>query len=100
MDGHRLPASLCARTESRRIHLGLLEAARATQHLSQGLLGTERSGAPNAASHAPPSATDHCLLEAIFFVVKLTLYYARLNKRVLGRTPVDSTTNTSGPLSS
>src|SRR5208283_6065318 len=47
-----------------------------TQCLPQRLLAPERSSATNATSHASPSATDHRLLEAIFFVVRMTLYYA------------------------
>ena len=46
----------------------------------EGLLATERSRARNATSHAPPSATDHRLLEAIFFVARMTLYYAGVSK--------------------
>src|ERR1700738_900335 len=58
LDFHCLSSTLRAGTEPRRVHLGLLEAARVTQCLPQGLLATERSGTTNAPSHAPPSATD------------------------------------------
>ena len=75
LDFHRLSAALRAGTEPGRIHLGLLEATRVAECLSQGLLATERSGATNPTSHAPPSAPDHRLLEAIFFVAQMTLYY-------------------------
>ena len=64
-------------TEPRRVHLGLLETARVAECLSEGLLATERSRATNSTSHAPPSATDHCLLEAIFFMVRIALYIMR-----------------------
>jgi hypothetical protein len=50
-----------------------------TQCLPQGLLATERSSTTNAPSRAPPSATDHRLLAAIFFMARLALYYARVN---------------------
>jgi hypothetical protein len=80
LDFHCLSSTLRAGTEPRRVHLGLLEAARVTQCLPQGLLATERSSKTNAASHAPPSATDHGLLETIFSMARMTLYYASLNK--------------------
>ncbi len=48
---------------------------------SEKQLATERNSAPNATSHAPPSAPDHCFLEAIFFVARMTLYYAGVSKR-------------------
>ena len=57
-----------------------MEAARATQCLPQGLLATERNSTTNLTSHASPSATDHRLLAAIFFMARITLYYARLSK--------------------
>ncbi|MEY2605765.1 MAG: hypothetical protein QOH31_3581, partial [Verrucomicrobiota bacterium] len=69
-----------AGTEPRRVHLGLLEAARVIQCLPQGLLATQRSSTTNAPSHATPSATDHRLLAAIFFMAQIALYYARVNR--------------------
>jgi hypothetical protein len=75
-----LPSYAPELTKSGRVHLGLLEAARVTQCLPQRLLAPERSSATNATSHAPPSTADQCLLEAIFFVAKLTLYYARVSR--------------------
>ena len=80
LDFHCLSSALRTGTEPGRVHLGLLETARVAECLPQGLLATERSSATNATSHAPPSATDHRLLEAIFFVVRITLYYARISK--------------------
>ncbi len=50
-----------------------------TACLPQGLLAPERSSATNAPSHAPPSATDHRLLEAIFSMARIALYYARFS---------------------
>src|SRR5271169_1138222 len=44
------------------------------------LASPERSSATNATSHAAPSAADHRLLEAIFFVARMTLYYAGLSR--------------------
>jgi transposase len=79
LDFHCLSSTLRAGTEPRRVHLGLLEAARVTQCLPQGLLATQRSSTTNAPSHAPPSATDHRLLAAIFFMARIALYYARVN---------------------
>src|SRR5260221_2381753 len=43
-------------------------------------MATERNRATNSTSHAPPSATDHRLLEAIFFMARIALYYARVSK--------------------
>ena len=80
LDFHCLSSVLRTGTKSGRVHLGLLEAARVTQCLPQRLLAPERSSATNATSHAPPSTADQCLLEAIFFVAKLTLYYARVSR--------------------
>jgi transposase len=51
--------------------LGLLEAARVAERLSSGLLPIDRNRTPDATSHAPPSAPDHCLLAPSFFVVTL-----------------------------
>ena len=81
LDFHCLSSALRSGTEPGRVYLGLLEAARVTQCLPQGLLATERSSATNATSNAPPSAADHRPLEAIFFVARMTLYYARLSNR-------------------
>jgi hypothetical protein len=36
------------------------------------------AGAANPAPDAPPSAPDHGVLEAVFFVASTTLYYAGL----------------------
>src|SRR5580704_1450093 len=80
LDRHGLPAALRAGIEPGRIHLGLLEAARVAERLSPRLRATDRNGATNAPSHASPSASDHRLLAAGFFVVRMTLYYARLSK--------------------
>src|ERR1700677_4742959 len=80
LDLHHLSAPLRARTQSGRVHLGLLEAARVTECLPEGLLATDRNGATNATSHAPPSPSDLRLLATSFFVVTMTLYYAGLNK--------------------
>ena len=79
LPAHRSRLVQRAGTKPGRVHLGLLEAARVAECLPQGLLATERSGATNATSHAPASATDHRLLETIFFMVRMTLYYARLS---------------------
>ena len=57
-----------------------LEAARAAQRLSQGLRGAERARPSSAAPHAPQTAPDNSLLETIFSLLRLTLYYERLNK--------------------
>src|SRR5260221_3815189 len=75
-----LSSTLRAGTEPGRVYLGLLEAARVAECLPQGLLATERNRATNSTSHAPPSATDHRLLEAIFFMARIALYYARVSK--------------------
>ena len=50
------------------VYLGLLEATRVAERLSEGLLAIERICTTNATSHASSSASDHRLLEAIFFV--------------------------------
>src|SRR5208337_23969 len=80
LDFHGLSAALRTGTQPGRVHLGLLEAARVSECLSQGLLATERGSATNATLHASPSAIDHRFLEAIFFVVRMTLYYAGLSR--------------------
>ena len=80
LDFHCLSSTLRAGTEPRRVYLGLLEAARVAECLPQGLLATERNRATNSTSHAPPSATDHRLLEAIFFMARIALYYARVSR--------------------
>ena len=55
------------------------EQVRATQRLPQRLLPAQSSGAADSATHAPPPAIDHRLLATGFFVVRMTLYYARFN---------------------
>src|SRR5258707_12180555 len=81
LDFHCLSSTLRAGTEPRRVYLGVLEAARVAECRPQGLLATERNRATNSTSHAPPSATDHRLLEAIFFMARIALYYARVSRR-------------------
>ena len=73
-------AALCARVEPGGIHLGLLEAARVTQCLPEGLLGTRPARSQGLAPYAPQTAFDHRLLETVFSLSRLTEYYARLNK--------------------
>ena len=80
LDFHRLSAPLRAGTEPGRVHLGLLEATRVAERLPQGLLAIERSCATNATSHASPSASDHRLLAASFFMARMTLYYAGFSR--------------------
>ena len=52
--------------ESGGVHLVVLEAARAAQCLSERLRGAEPARSPSAAPHAPQTALDYCLLEAVF----------------------------------
>src|SRR5260221_13947464 len=82
LDFHCLSSTLPAGTEPPRVYLGLLGATRVAECLPQGLLATERNRATNSTSHAPPSATDHRLLEAIFFMARIALYYARVSMQV------------------
>ena len=62
------------------IHLVLLEAARVAERLSEGLRGTERTGAQGTPPHEPQTAPDHRLLETVFSLLRLTGYYAGLSK--------------------
>jgi hypothetical protein len=79
LDPPGVPALLRSGVEPGGVHLGPLEAARTTQRLPQRLLPAQSSGAADSATHAPPPAIDHRLLATGFFVVRMTLYYARLN---------------------
>ena len=83
LDCYCLSATLRAGIEPGRVHLGLLEAARATQRLSPGLLATQPDRPTDAAPHAPPPATDYRLLAAGFFMAGMTLYYAGLSRSLL-----------------
>ena len=71
------------------IHLGVLEAARVAQCVSEGLLGVGRASPQGAAAHAPQTPFDHRLLETVFSCSRLTGYYARLNRvpELLKRAP-------------
>src|SRR5260370_31660248 len=75
-----IPPRLCAGTEPGRVHLGLLEAARTAQCLPERLLGTRRDTAPDAQTHAAPTAAHHSLLAASQTVSLMSLYYANVNK--------------------
>jgi hypothetical protein len=52
--------------------------------LCKGLLPIERSSATNTTSHASPSATDHRLPEASFFMARMALCYAGLSSGHIG----------------
>ena len=73
-------AALCAGVEPAGIHLGVLEAARVAQRLSQGLLGTRRARPQSAAANAPQTALDYRFLETVFSLSRLTGYYAILSR--------------------
>src|SRR5260370_19607690 len=78
-----IPPRLCAGTEPGRVHLGLLEAARTAQCLPERLLGTRRDSAPDAQTHAAPTAAHHSLLAASQTVSLMSLYYANVNRWLL-----------------
>ena len=44
------------------------------------LRGAERAGPQSTTPPAPQTALDHCLLEAVFSLLRLTLYYAGVNR--------------------
>ena len=73
-------AGLCPGVESGGIHLVVLEAARAAECLSQRLRAVEPARPPSAAPHATQTALGHGLLETVFSLLRLTGYYAGLNK--------------------
>src|SRR5208283_3271090 len=81
----RVPAGLCSRTESRRIHLGVLGTARTAERVPEGLLATGSSCPPDPPQDAAPSAARSGLLEAGFFVARVTLYYAGVNSYAMQR---------------
>src|SRR5262249_21268850 len=51
----RIPARLCTGTQPSRVHLGLVEAARATQCLPERLLGPGADSAPDPQKDTSPS---------------------------------------------
>src|ERR1700726_4029354 len=57
LDSYRVSAGLCAGTEPGGISVGLLEAARTTQRLCQGLLGVGPSSETDVETH--PSSPAH-----------------------------------------
>ena len=73
-------AGLRAGVEPCGIHLGVLETARIAERLSEGLLATERGSPADSTSDAPPAPSDHRILETGFFMARLTLYYAGINR--------------------
>src|SRR5215471_16592397 len=77
-----IPPRLRTGTESGRIHLGLLEAACSTECVPEGLLELGRDSAPGAEENAPPTAAHHRLLAAVRPVLLMSLYYAKVNKRL------------------
>ena len=56
------------------------KAARVAQRLPEGLLGAGRARSQIPPPHAPQTPLDYGLLEAVFSLSRLTLYYARFNK--------------------
>src|SRR5262249_40711793 len=69
--------------------MGPLEASRVAQRLPQGPMAAHRRRPSLAEPVAPPSAIDHCVLEAGFFIRMNPLYYARLSSEITtGSTPV------------
>src|SRR5271155_5207429 len=80
---HRVPAGVRSRVESHGIHLGPLQAPQTPQRLPQGLRRTEARRPACTPQHAPPPYPDYSLLEAGFFMARMTLYYAGLSKPLL-----------------
>src|SRR5580700_3897545 len=65
LDSYRVSAGLCAGTEPGGISVGLLEAARTAQRLSQGLLGVGPSSETDVETHPPSAAHPDGMLATI-----------------------------------
>src|SRR5205823_10795781 len=79
LDSHAVSAGLCARVEPGGIPMGLLEAARATERLPPGLVGTRQPSAASAEAHPPSPSHYRGLLGAIKTAALADLYYAKVN---------------------
>ena len=79
-------AALRARTQSRRVPVGALEAARDAQLLSEGLRRTQRLRARQAQTHAASQNSRRSFLEASRVALLMLLCLSKVNRKCYPKT--------------